>query len=676
MNGNRVPPSDVKLILLDLLFKRVRRFTLGGASGTVVRREPPKLLAWGDAETRADEIRALVAAARENDARAWSKLTVVNGLVQRVLDAPTAALAGLFSELERLAGTWGSTAAEPGDVEAKSSFVATGERGGFAATVDIEHDGQTLDRLRREREDQEFLAAVARMSAERRASNSPLTPRDEAVVERAYQLIDRGARVPVGFQSVRTDARRPHQTYLSFADPGDGHLEVTVRDDTLLRGLIVHIEYIDRDGVNDKSLVEAYRLPALRNAARVRLNVGDAAPCTAFIGRPIFEGGNFELGLLKAVHTTAGVCSAMFAVGVADCKVAMDGMTAAQCARFMRAVAGNVVRNPLLQRLSAAFNINATLRDDRDGRRPHDVTGPLAVANLGIDLARAGRFNKVAWDGASDVQPSRPIIGQLSRVELFGLVHRAHGLGLETYISAGMRARHMADAAFTGVGGVGIGTSLHFRDARSNAIGEIDPRLVLETLAVRDRAAATTAGRAAAALAQLDWAHARRPADALASLRDRLAGPHERFLATYEALADQLPEYRPPDPTPAAPPPAPPDAEARAAVEAAMRKVAEDVDYGGALEQAEALIEKLRREPEVLERGSAAGGAVVSRHAPADDAPRPDREERAARELVEQFLAIDELAGGAGSPDAGLADEVRRLAGAGDWTALAEILRP
>ena len=50
------------------------------------------------------------------------------------------------------------------------------------------------------------------------------------------------------------------QTYLSFSDPGDGHLAVTVRDKNLLNGLIVHIEYIDRDNVDDREQVEAFAL--------------------------------------------------------------------------------------------------------------------------------------------------------------------------------------------------------------------------------------------------------------------------------------------------------------------------------------------------------------------------------------------------------------------------------
>lgn len=45
---------------------------------------------------------------------------------------------------------------------------------------------------------------------------------------------------------------------------------------------------------------------------------------------------------------------------------------------------------------------------------------------------------QVTWDGASNIIPSKPIIGTLSYEELVDLVHAAHIQGLITYISAGM----------------------------------------------------------------------------------------------------------------------------------------------------------------------------------------------------------------------------------------------
>ena len=69
---------------------------------------------------------------------------------------------------------------------------------------------------------------------------------------------------------------------------------MTCQDPDLMKGVTVHTEHIDRGTIKDKSLVEAYRLPAHINAAKVRLHVGPDAPCCAFIGRPVFEGVGFE----------------------------------------------------------------------------------------------------------------------------------------------------------------------------------------------------------------------------------------------------------------------------------------------------------------------------------------------------------------------------------------------
>ena len=75
-----------------------------------------------------------------------------------------------------------------------------------------------------------------------------------------------------------------------ITDPGPGNIKVTCQDPELMKGVVVHTEHIDRGKIKDKSLVEAYRIPAHINAAKVRLHVGADAPCCAFIGRPVFEG--------------------------------------------------------------------------------------------------------------------------------------------------------------------------------------------------------------------------------------------------------------------------------------------------------------------------------------------------------------------------------------------------
>lgn len=257
---------------------------------------------------------------------------------------------------------------------------------------------------------------------------------------------------------------------------------------------------------SSKDIVEAYRLPAIRNAARIRLHVGSTTPCTAYVGRPVFEKENYKLGLLKAAHSTASICSALFAHGIADCKIAMDKLSASEAVDFMRAVAGNVIRDPITQRLSAAFNISTPVKDDLFSHGEPIIKDPVKIAELAVRLVKQGKFNKIAWDGASDQQPSRPFIGQISRRQLLELVHSAHERGLETYISAGMKSEHMRDAVFIGVGGVGIGTDLHYK--QGNTIGEIDAKKVVRALEEQQRASHEIGGWAAAVLAQLDWSYA------------------------------------------------------------------------------------------------------------------------------------------------------------------------
>ena len=444
------------------------------------------------------------------------KLSPANGLVQRVLDSTDIATArkSLEDVREFSAGLVPTKASQvlSGTNEApvyRSEIVK--DRLKIEAVQEFSPEDDIGDAVQRDVADQQFVASVMQMCRHRRRSERRnFAPDEELALERAYRLLDEGVRLPRNYRPLEHTEDRPFQTYVSFADPGDGHLAVTVRDLSLLDGLIVHIEYIDRDNVDSKELIEAYRLPAIRNAARVRLHVGSATPCTAFIGRPVFEGNSYELGLLKAGHTMASVCSAMFAQGIADCKVAMDGMTTKQSVEFMRIVAGNVVRDPVTQRLSAAFNINTDLVDDLFSRglpRKIDKSASAEISELAVSLVALGRFNKIAWDGASNKRPSEPIIGQLKHSHLLKLVHSAHERGLETYVSAGMDGKYMRDAVFIGIGGVGIGTSLHYISG-DGAIGEIDPEKVRHALAVQKEAAGTVVGRAASRLAQLDWRYA------------------------------------------------------------------------------------------------------------------------------------------------------------------------
>jgi hypothetical protein len=69
-----------------------------------------------------------------------------------------------------------------------------------------------------------------------------------------------------------------------------------------------------------------------------------------------------------------------------------------------------------------------------------------------------------------------------------------------------MDPEHMRDATYIGVGGVGIGTKLHY--VTDGAVGEIDPDLVRQALKTRKESSEAICGRSAGQLAQLDWSYA------------------------------------------------------------------------------------------------------------------------------------------------------------------------
>jgi hypothetical protein len=358
----------------------------------------------------------------------------------------------------------------------------------------------------------DYLGAISELFSTARAAKRAMPASEQAALDVADWRLRAGAPLKTPFACLGTSGFRAIQTWLALADPGPDHVRITAWDAELLRGLVVHVEHIDRDMIADKEKIEPYRLPAAWHAARVRLRVGTSAPCTAFIGRPIFEnhGGPraisdeaFEMDLLKTVHLHASACTAMFVNGICDCKIAIERMNAAQAVRFMRAVSGNVLRDRDRQTLSAAFNLNTPLVLS-DGAM---LTGRFEIGMKGIELARAGGFEKVTWDGASNEVPSRPIVEQLTHAELVDLVHCAHENGLETYISAGMVAKHMENAVYSGVDGVGIGTSMHYVDGSTKLMGALKPDAIRAALAVRDAAAARPLGSAAVLLARLDQMH-------------------------------------------------------------------------------------------------------------------------------------------------------------------------
>ncbi len=367
--------------------------------------------------------------------------------------------------------------------------------------------------------DNRFIAATSAILQDLRQKKKEPNIEEKIGLQIAYTLLKQGVRIRGAFQSLGISGFRDIHTYLFNTDPGEGHIRVSCADQTLMKGATVHVEHIDRDKEFNKEKVEAYRLPATINAAKVRLHVGADAPCTCYIGRPFFESGTFKLDLLKSVHMTASACTAMFMNGYADAKIAIERMTATESVTFMKAVISNVIRDRKRQYLSAAFNINTPFQDDRPEILAYNngiaatITDRIDLCRLGILIAKQAGFDKVTWDGASNEVPSKPIlgskdnpniIGQLSHQQICTLVHEAHEQGLNCYVSAGLEPKQMYDAVLAGLDGVGIGTSLHFIDPETKLMGALKAEAIREALDARDRAEASLLGRASVLLARLD----------------------------------------------------------------------------------------------------------------------------------------------------------------------------
>lgn len=355
-----------------------------------------------------------------------------------------------------------------------------------------------------------FLAAVGSVHRQARASQRLPSAWQRVAEHAAYDQLDRGVRIFGPYRTWGTSGFRDHQTYLSVADPGEGHLDGTLRNADYLDGVIVHIEHLERGSEQSRDAVDPYRISCPRTITRVRLALSQDAPMSSSAGRPVFE-NDVETGMLKAVHTTAAVCSELFAEGLTECKVPIQTMTATQAVRFMRALAAAVRRDPSTQVLSAAFNLNTPIFDDRPGCRRVSLAGPatssrLRAGLLGIELTREGGFDKVSWDETEFSYPSRCILEQLAPEEALVLVHAAHELGLLTHFSAGFRFEHLPLAVYTGVDGVEVGDAqiLRYVDPQTGHHGPLVPENIARILQIRDKAEAEPRGQAAALLSRLD----------------------------------------------------------------------------------------------------------------------------------------------------------------------------
>ncbi len=384
---------------------------------------------------------------------------------------------------------------------------------------ELPDDKPLTDSLEENCQGKKYLSCIMKICKDARERSRSLNSSEMCGIWSAYTIIKKGTTLDFAYNGLGTSGfRNGHHTLIFTTDPGDDHIRVTSRSKALMDGIAAHVEHIDRDKISSKELVEAYRLPAAINAAKVRLHIADSVPVTAFIGRPVFENGNeeknkptqnYEMDALKSVHMSASACSVMFQNGIADCKIAIERMYLKDAVSFMKSVSGNVFRTHGKQTLAAAFNLNTAYYDDlyhscesRD--QCYILRDPYEIAQTAIKVAVDGGFDRVTWDGASDQIPSKPIIDQLSHEQFVTLVHTAHENGLQTYFSAGLESEHVERCVCTGVDGLGIGTSLHYIDPDTKLMGAFNPDAIEAVLKARNKAEATIKGKGAILLAKLD----------------------------------------------------------------------------------------------------------------------------------------------------------------------------
>ncbi|WP_285778840.1 hypothetical protein [Microtetraspora sp. NBRC 13810] len=363
----------------------------------------------------------------------------------------------------------------------------------------------------------DYLDSITYLLESRRRCPGGPTRNEMVAVRIAYHLIARGWSPRRPYRAWGASGFRDRQTYLAVADPGPGHLRCTTADAANLAGAAVHVERPAADAA------DPYRIPALKTVARVRLHTGADAPCSCHVGRPMFA-GDAAASMAEGVRLMNGVCGLIFNEGLAECKVVIEGMTVLQAIGFMRAVAAHVRRDPLRQLLSASVNLNTPLLDDRPATRERNDGRPVLVADryavgmLAVEMIRAGRFDKVVWDGTGGDRPEQCVLEQLTHEEAVRLVHRAHEAGLPACFAAGIGPEHVPLAVRTGVDGAVVGGLVRYTDTPPFVEEEIAGLLRL-----RDRAAASVPGRAAGLLARLDrmrYEGSITPADDI--LRERL----------------------------------------------------------------------------------------------------------------------------------------------------------
>lgn len=357
----------------------------------------------------------------------------------------------------------------------------------------------------------QFLNLISSLISALRKQERIPTVEERLGIRIAYELLAKGNRFDSTIIPWGNSGFRDVQTYASITDPGIGHLYGTLKNSSNLKGVIVHIEHLERGGDQNREEMEPYRIPNFNIIGKVKLNVGNDAPSSSYVGRPVFE-SNFKPSALKTVHTLAAACSAIFMDGLTECKLAIERMTVTEAITFLKYMSGNIRRDKHTQALSAAFNINTPILDDRkqtleeNNGKPRLVTSRFEIGVLGIEIVKAGGFDKVTWDGTANTYPSKCVIEQLTFKEALTLVHRAHEEGLITYFSAGFRFNHLPQVLYTGVDGIGLGGAqiLRYMDKNTGYHGPFKEENIAKIIEIREEATKDIKGKAAILLSRLD----------------------------------------------------------------------------------------------------------------------------------------------------------------------------
>jgi hypothetical protein len=66
-----------------------------------------------------------------------------------------------------------------------------------------------------------------KLDRSRSSRRAPATQDEQSAMLAVYRLLDKGVRIPTAYQGIGVAGFRKHQTCLSVANPGEGHVRVT-----------------------------------------------------------------------------------------------------------------------------------------------------------------------------------------------------------------------------------------------------------------------------------------------------------------------------------------------------------------------------------------------------------------------------------------------------------------